>query len=132
MTEEMVQHHVSAISDHADPAVLRQALGDLAAGPSLIAVKALIVHATDPAASNLLSGAGYQAQAFAAAGRNPDLLALFARRCLMALEDEPDLAADCPAVAALTRAAQDCHDPVAATALNRLAGFLEQTLAPGA
>ena len=90
------------------------------------------MHATDPAASNLLSGSGYPAQAFAAAGRNPDLLALFARRCLMALEDAPDLAADCPTVAALTQAAQDSGDPVAGPALNRLAGFLEQSVVPGA
>ena len=134
VTEDVVQHHLSAIADHTDPVILRQALSRLAAGrgASLSGIKALIVHATDPAVSDLLSGSAYPAQAFAAAGRNPELLTLFARRCLMALGDEPDLAVDCPTVAALGQAAQEVCDTVAASALNRLAGFLEQTSAPAA
>ena len=134
VTEDVVQHHLSAIAEHSDPVILRQALGNLVTGgsASLTGIKALIVHATDPAVSDLLSGSAYPARAFAAAGRNPELLTLFARRCLLALGDEPDLAVDCPTVAALVLAALEVRDTVAATALNRLAGFLEQTAAPGA
>lgn len=127
VTEDVVQQHLSAISDHIDPVLIRQVLGDaVAAGrASRAAVKALIVHGTDPAISNLMSGSAYPAQAFAAAGRDAELLTLFARRCVMALGDEPDLAADCPNVAAIARAAQQVGDP-ARSALNRLAGLMAQ------
>ena len=127
VTEDVVQQHLSAISDHIDPVLIRQVLGDAVAGgrASRVAVKALIVHGTDPAISNLMSGSAYPAQAFAAAGRDAELLTLFARRCVMALGDEPDLAADCPGVAAIARAAQQVGDP-ARTALNRLAGMMAQ------
>ena len=127
VTEDVVQQHLSAISDHIDPVLIRQVLGDAVAGgrASRAGVKALIVHGTDPAISNLMSGSAYPAQAFAAAGRDAELLTLFARRCVMALGDEPDLAADCPGVAAIARAAQQVGDP-ARTALNRLAGMMAQ------
>ena len=127
VTEDVVQQHLSSISDHIDPVLIRQVLGDAVAGgrASRAGVKALIVHGTDPAISNLMSGSAYPAQAFAAAGRDAELLTLFARRCVMALGDEPDLAADCPGVAAIARAAQQVGDP-ARTALNRLAGMMAQ------
>ena len=49
-----------------------------------------------------------------------------ARRCVMVLEDEPELASDCPDVTALLRAAGETTDAGARMALNRLAGLLEQ------
>ena len=59
-------------------------------------IKARIVQATDPAFSGLMSGTACRVQAFAAAKRDADLLGMFARRCILGLGDEPDLAADCP------------------------------------
>lgn len=125
VSEDVLQRHLSAIMAHSDPVVLRQALGQQAT-----AVKALIVHATDPATSALLAGTGYPAQAFAAAGLNADHLALFARRCLLALEDEPDLAADCPTPTDLRRVADAVGDAHTAAALHRLAGFLDAMTVP--
>lgn len=124
-SEEVLQRHLTAIMAHSDPVVLRQALASQGA-----AVRVLIVHATDPATTALLAGTGYPAQAFQAAGLNPDHLTLFARRCLLALEDEPDLAADCPRPAALREVAEVVADPGAATALHRLAGFLDAMTVP--
>ena len=126
--EAELQQHLSAISAHVDPVAIRLTLGDAVAArrANRVGVKALIVHATDPALSNLMSGSAYIAQAFAAAGRDAELLALFARRCVMALEDEPDLAADCPPVDAIARAAQEVGEPVATAGLNRLVGLLDQ------
>ena len=128
VAEDVVQQHLSAIAAHVDPVLIRQHLGDAVAGrrASRVAAKALIVHATDPAISDLLAGTGYPGQAFAAAGRDADLLTLFARRCMMALEDEPELASDCPDVAALRRAAAETGDEAARTALYRLAGVLDR------
>jgi hypothetical protein len=44
----------------------------------------------------------------------------------MALEDEPELATDCPAAANVQRAAAEVGEDVAMMALNRLAGLLAQ------
>jgi hypothetical protein len=117
-SEAVLHRHLTAIQTHVDPMALRQALAQRGA------VKALIIHATDPATSALLAGTGYPAQAFAAAGRDADHLTLFARRCLMGLADRPELAADCPTPAALREVAGVVAEP-AARALHRLAGFLD-------
>jgi hypothetical protein len=128
VAEEVLQQHLTAIAAHLDPVAIRRGLGDaLVSGrASRAAIKALILHATDPAVGDLMSGSTYPAQGFAAAGRDSELLALFARRCLMALQDQPDLAPDCPALADVQRAAQEVGEDGAAVALNRLAGLLEQ------
>ena len=128
VTEAVLQQHLTAIAAYLDPVVIRRGLGDaVAAGRATRAgIRALIVHATDPAVGDILSGSAYPAQAFAAAGRDGELLALFAGRCLMALADAPDLAPDCPAVGAVQRAAQEVGEDGAAVALNRLAGLLGQ------
>ncbi len=131
VSEEVVQQHLSAIAVHVDPVLIRQTLGDAVAGRQATpaGIKALIVHATDPAVCDLLSGSAYLDQAFAAAGRDPDLLTLFARRCVIAVEDDPDLVHDCPAAGAVVRAAQQTLDPDARDSLNRLAGLLDQARA---
>ena len=126
VAEDVVQSHLTAISAHLDPVVIRQTLGDEVAGGAATraAIKALIVHATDPAISDLVAGTAYPAQAFAAAGRDGDLLGLFARRCILLLGDEPELGADCPSAAVVAQAARDCQDSVTASEMNRLAGLL--------
>jgi hypothetical protein len=130
--ESELQQHLSAISLHVDPDIIRKVLSDaVTAGKATQSgVKAMIVHATDPEVSNLMSGSAYPSQAFAAAGHEPSCLSLFARRCVLALEDEPELALDCPTVGALERAAQDVGDSAAAEALQRLIGLLELTGLP--
>lgn len=87
-------------------------------------IKARIVQATDPAFSGLMSGTACRVQAFAAAKRDADLLGMFARRCILGLGDEPDLAADCPPAAVVAQAARDCRDARAASEMSRLAGLL--------
>ena len=75
VAEDEVQNHLTAISAHLDPVLIRRTLGDaISAGmASRAGLKALIVHATDPAISDLMSGSRYPAQAFAAAGRDAEL-----------------------------------------------------------
>ncbi len=126
VAEEVLQNQLTAIAAYLDLTVIRTALGDgVAKGKSGRAgLKALIVHATDPAISNLISGSAYPAQAFAAAGKDTELLGLFARRCIWALEDEPDLVADCPPAQTVTEAARTCADPATSAELHRLAGLL--------
>ena len=126
VAEDVLQNHLTAISSHLDPVLIRASLGAaIAAGRATRAgTMALIIHATDPAISDLLSGSAYPAQAFAAAGHDADLLALFARRCTRLLGDEPELGADCPPAAVVAQVAADCRDPVTAAALHRLAGLL--------
>ncbi len=126
VAEDVIQSHLTAISAHLDPVLIRKALGDAvaqgAAGRAI--TKALIVHATDPADSDLMAGSAYPAQAFAAARSDPELLGLFARRCTLALGHDADLAADCPSAEAVAGAARDCRDPTIAAELNRLGGLL--------
>lgn len=126
VAEDILQSHLTAVSTHLDPVLIRQTLAEAVAsgtaGPA--PVKALIVHATDPAVSDLMAGSAYPAQAFAAAGQDDDLLGLFARRCTLMLEDEPDLAADCPSGAQVAMAASASQDPATAAELHRLAGLL--------
>ncbi|MEO8242639.1 MAG: hypothetical protein ABI832_10005 [bacterium] len=126
--EAEVQQHLSAIGQHVEPAILRKVLTDaVSAGRAPRAgIKALIVHATDPEVVTVLDGSAYPVEAFAAAGRDADLIGLFARRCVVALGEEQDLALDCPSVGALQRAAQEVDDPAASKALQRLIGILEQ------
>lgn len=111
--------HLSALMGQSDPVALRRALGQQGA----VAARALILHATDPATR---AGAGYMAQAFGAAAGDAGHLALFARRCLLALEGRPGLAADCPTPDALREAAQGVDDAGTAAALRRLARFLDR------
>ena len=120
-SEAEVQRHLTAILAHGDPVALRQALAHQGA------VKALIVHATDPATHG--AGSGYPAQAFQAAGQNADHLALFARRCLLALDQAPGLAADCPSPTDLRTAAEAVGDPAAAP-LRHLAEVLDAMTVP--
>lgn len=126
----LLQQHLTAIAVHLDAAAIRQGLGGAVAGgeASRAAIRALIVHATDPAVNQLLAGSGYPAQAFAAAGRDGELLTLFAGRCMVALADAPKLVVDCPTVAAVSGMAQAVSEPAAA-ALARLARVLGQARA---
>ena len=131
--EADLQAHLTAISAHIDALHIRDALERALRGPitraqtNRVGAKAMIVHATDPDVAQLLSGTAYPAHAFTLAAQDDDLLILFATRCARALEDDPPLALDCPAIPALTSAAQTAS-PEARAALLRLAGLLRQNL----
>lgn len=126
VAEGEIQDRLTAISAHLDPLLIRRTLGDAVAGgtSSRAGVKALIVHATDPAISHLMSGSRYPAQAFAAAEQDNELLGLFARRCILALSDDPDLVFDCPPAALVAEAAVGGTDPATMVEISRLAGLL--------
>jgi hypothetical protein len=128
VTETELQRHLTAIAAHLDPVIIRQSLGDVVAKglASRAGVKALIIHATDPSVSTLFSGQAYPKQGFAAAGSDAKLLTLFARRCALVLDDEPELAPDCPPAADILLAAKGVGDEDATAALQRLAGRLDQ------
>lgn len=124
--EEALQTRLTAIGAVLDPVTIRQALTQAVAahGAGRAMRKALIIHATDPANSDLLAESRYPTEAFAATGQDDELLGLFARRCTRLLEDQPDLAADCPLAQTMTKAAEGCRDPASVAAVNRLVGFL--------
>ncbi len=126
VSEAELRRHLTAIADHLDPEEIRRGLGAaVAAGRATQAgIRALIVHATDPAVAERLSGTAYPAQAFAAAGRDGAMLTLFAGRCLRMQETQPGLAGDCPAVGKIQQAAADAGEDGAMMALTRLAGWL--------
>ena len=122
-----LQAHLAALAAHVDAFQIRDALEPAAGGQITRAgAKAMIVHATDPAVAERLSGSGYPARAFTLAGADDDLLTLFATRAARVLQDHPDLAPDYPAIPALTQAAQTANPPARA-ALLRLADQLRQS-----
>lgn len=127
VSEADLQAHLAALAAHVDAFQIRDALEPAAGGQITRAgAKAMIVHATDPAVAERLSGSGYPARAFTLAGADDDLLTLFATRAARVLQDHPDLAPDYPAIPALTQAAQTANPPARA-ALLRLADQLRQS-----
>ncbi len=127
VSEADLQAHLAALAAHVDAFQIRDALEPAAGGQITRAgAKAMIVHATDPAVAERLSGSGYPARAFTLAGPDDELLTLFATRAARVLEDFPDLAPDCPAIPALTQAAQTANPPARA-ALLHLADQLRQS-----
>ncbi len=128
VAEAEVQKHLTAIAEFVDPAAIRKVLADaVSAGrASRAGIKALIIHATDTEVASLMSRSAYPVQAFAAAGRDGELVEIFARRCLLALGEEGDLALDCPSVGALVRAEEEIADPKARQALHRVIEVLGQ------
>lgn len=126
VSEEALQTRLTAIGAELDPVMIRLALQHAVTDGRLSRAtrKALIIHATDPANSDLLAESRYPAMAFVAAGVDCELLGLFARRCTRLLEDEPDLVADCPSAIMVSKTAEECPDPVVVGQLNRLIGFL--------
>jgi hypothetical protein len=121
--EDELQARLSAIG--LDALVIRRTLQEAALDPRFTraGMKALIVHATDPEVAGLLSGSAYPAQVFDLLGAEDEVMTLFATRCARVVEDDPQLAADCPSPAAVIAAAGP--DAASGTALMRLAGLLQ-------
>ncbi len=121
-SDDVVAHHVRALSAHTDHAVIRDVLLHAAGAgtASRTGLRALILHATDPVVAEALAGSGYVTRAFAAAGQDGGLLLLFARRCAALLQEDDQAWWDCPQPDLLRHAAATA-DPETEGALIALA-----------
>lgn len=112
-----------AHADLLDALTLR--LGTMAEPPKP-ALRAVVMLATDPAAAEKALGRNDQARAFQSAGTDEELLDLFARRCMLALAEEPDSWFDCPSSTSVREAADRAEDPQTAGALAALAEMIDR------
>lgn len=121
-TEGTLVDHLRAIASHTSHQALHEALVSrvTVTSPPRVAQKALIIHATDPVVANELMGYGAPARAFGFAGKDPELLDLFARRCAALIVLDPASWADCPS-SAMVRAAGGGFLVKLADALDRAA-----------
>lgn len=130
-SDQDIDQHLSAIAAHVDHGSIRQAL-EMALKNPLVASRArraVILHATALKPAETSAGSDYPNAAFQSAGKDVDLLDLFARRCSQALRDQPQLWSDCPQSAVVRELADGLGEP-AATSLRQLADDLDRD-APG-
>ena len=113
-----VEAHLTALTRHLDHETLSAALR-AAPGPQLR--RALMIHASQPAALMALQDQAYPVQALTAAGDDPALLGLLAPRLVQALREVPELIGDFPTPQRVFAAAEGLGDPAAETALRALA-----------
>ena len=113
-----LEDHLTALALHLDHETLSAALRP-APGPQLR--RALMIHASQPAALRALQDRAYPVQALTAAGDDPALLGLLALRLVQALCEVPDLIGDFPTPQRVFAAAEGLGDPAAETALRALA-----------
>ena len=122
---EVLASHLQAMATQVSDDALRVALMDPiydgSAGP--LQWRAAVVHATEGAVADALAGTSYAAAVFHAANA-PDILQLFARRCLDLLAQNPARVADCPDPQDVLAAAVAA--PRAAEALRALAAALTE------
>lgn len=127
---DLLASHLMAMSAHVGHDALRVGLMDRlydnSASP--VQMRAAVVHATEPAAVDQMTGATYPMALFRAIS-GPDLLQLFASRCSGLLAQEPRWAAECPSAADVLAVA--AREPRAAAALKALAAELAKA-APSA
>lgn len=134
VTEADVLPLLQAMARRGDALEIRQALGATQAKRRLTRAgrMLLILHATDPQVCALMRGSRYPALAYAAAGQDAALLALFARRCALVLAENCAIAADCPGADEVARAAQVAGGSAAAPVLQQLAALLaDKGCSPG-
>ena len=122
-----VEAHLKALARHLDHQTLSAALRS-APGPQLR--RALIIHASHPAALVALADSGYPVQALTAASDDPALLALLATRLTAALRQVPQLIGDYPTPDRVLNASLGLDDPAAKAALRRLAEVIGLALDP--
>ena len=128
VTEAEVQPLLDAVATRGGALDIRQALTAAQARQRLSRAGrlVLILHATNAQVCVQLRGSRYPALAFATAGQDAGLLAVFARRCAEVLSVAPDLAEDCPKPDQVARAARALDS----AALQRLAALLSGGTAP--
>ena len=121
-----LERHLAAIRVHTDHEAIRDVLLSAAKSgtASKAGLRALLVHATDPAVVEILGGSAYPALAFAAINSDPGLQELFANRCRALLDDDTGAWWDCPTAEAVQAAADASQNPQTADSLRRLAGLL--------
>ena len=99
VTNTTVAQHLLAMSSHAPDGDIRQALLERqhTGQASRAETVALILHATDGALIETVGGDG-PTLTLAVLPRDPDVIALFARRLTETLNEDPDLWGRCPSV----------------------------------
>lgn len=132
-SDDALAHHLRSLSVHTNAEDVRQVLLQSAQDgtASRTGLRALILHATDPAVAEVLGGTGYATRAFLAVARDDPLQALFARRAAILLQDDPQAWWDCPTPETL-RSAADAAGPDTAQALLALADLTTALTPPEA
>lgn len=127
---ETIAAHLRALATHVAADDLFEALLDChGAGPDRPALRrALILHATSPQTVEACPGRAAPVVALQVAGREPELLRLFADCCRQLLDQHADAWGECPNQSAL-EAARRGADGAAAEALARLIA-MNRSLAP--
>ena len=99
VTDTTVAQHLLAMSSHAPDGDIRQVLLERqhTGQASRAETVALILHATDGALIETVGGDG-PTLTLAVLPRDPDVIALFARRLTETLNEDPDLWGQCPSV----------------------------------
>lgn len=122
---DLLASHVMAMSSHVGHDALRVALMDRLYDHSASPMqrRAAVVHGTEPAAVDRLTGTTYPMALFNAIS-GTDLLQLFASRCSRLVAQKPAWVSECPDVSAVLALA--AREPQAAAALKALAADLDQ------
>ncbi|WP_151718193.1 hypothetical protein [Gemmobacter serpentinus] len=112
-----IEAHLAALQSHLAPDTLLDALHDRLASPTAGRAlrRAFILQATAPVTVEACPGRAAPVKALQVAGDDPELLALFARRCTELLDEHADAWGDCPNDGALEalRATHAANAPVA-------------------
>ena len=122
-----VEAHLTALARHLGHETLSAALRT-APDPALR--RALMIHASQPAALRALADAAYPVQALTAASGEGALVALLATRLTAALRVVPQLVGDCPTPDRVLAASIGLGDPAAEAALRELATVLGLLIDP--
>ena len=104
--QDTIAAHRHALEAHLPAEDLYEALQARLAGADRASVlrRAFILHATSPLTVEACPGRATPVKALQAAGADPDLLILFARRCIELLEHHADAWGECPNEQALEAA----------------------------
>lgn len=122
-----VEAHLTALALHLDHPTLAAALCS-APGPALR--RALMIHASQPAALRALADRAYPAQALTTAADDPALVGLLATRLVAALRVVPGRVGDYPTPERVLAASPGLNDAAAEAALRKLAEVIALTLDP--
>lgn len=130
--EAELTSHLQAMAPHLSAQALFDALlARVSTPPTPNALrKALVIHATAPAAAQALQGSGALRQVFDVIAQDAELMVFFCRRCGALINDARATLTDLPPIARLHDAA--ATTPKAAAALTALAEVIDQARAKDA